>query len=215
VSEPINWWAPRKPAWWIGALFIIGSTCFALGSFPPYASRVGGTPTNVTFFIGSLFFTSAAGLQFQQSRTRLDWWAGLVQFIGTLFFNKSTFQALHTGYTATEANQHVWRPDALGSAAFLISSVIACIAVRRVSRSAPRDADWWAAWLNLIGSIAFGISAVASYTIVGSDTLVNAQKANLGTFVGAICFLAGAVLILPRRSSSRVAHRRGVRQADQ
>ncbi len=182
-------------------LFIVGSTCFALGAFPPYASWVGGTPTNLTYFIGSLFFTSAAGLQFQQSKTRFDWWAGLVQFIGTLFFNKSTFQALHTGYTAAQANQHVWRPDAYGSTAFLVSSVIACIAVRRASRSAPRDADWWAAWLNMVGSIAFGISAIASYTIVDSDALVNAQKADLATFVGALCFLAGAVLILPRRKA--------------
>ena len=199
MSERIAWWAPAKAAWWVGALFIIGSTCFALGSFPPYASWVGGTPTNITFFIGSLFFTSAAALQFQQSKARLDWWASLVQLIGTLFFNKSTFQALHANLTAAEANAHVWKPDALGSAAFLMSSAIACVAVRRASRAVHRDADWWAAWLNMVGSIAFGVSAVASYTIVASDTLRNAKNANLGTFVGALCFLAGAVLILPRR----------------
>jgi hypothetical protein len=195
VKEPIAWWAPRQAAWWIGVLFMVGSTCFALGSFPPYASAVGGTTTNITYFVGSIFFTSAAGLQFQQSHARLDWWAGLVQFIGTLFFNKSTFQALHANLTAAEANQHVWRPDALGSIAFLVSSVIACVAVRAVGR----NRDWWAAWLNMAGSIAFGISAAASYTIVESGLLRNAERADLGTFVGAVCFFAGAVLILPRR----------------
>jgi hypothetical protein len=205
VSERVAWWAPTKAAWWIGALFSVGSTCFALGSFPPYASWVGGSGANVTFFVGSLFFTSAAGLQFQQSRARLDWWAGLVQLVGTLFFNRSTFQALHANLTAVEANRHVWVPDVLGSAAFLLSSVIACVAVRRASRSARREPSWWAAWLNMVGSIAFGVSAAASYTILSSDTLRNAERSNLGTFVGALCFLAGAVLILPRRPHAPIA----------
>ena len=199
-AQSIAWWAPTRATWWIGALFIIGSTCFALGSFPPYASLVGGSGADVTFFIGSLFFTSAAALQFQQARARFDWWAALIQLVGTLFFNRSTFQALHGNLTAAEANRHVWVPDALGSAAFLISSAISCIAGRRVSRSARREPLWWANWLNMFGSIAFGISAAASYTIASSDTLRNAARANLGTFVGALCFLSGAVLIMPRRA---------------
>src|SRR5271166_6595388 len=36
-----TWWAPGALAWWIGVLFAIGSVCFALGSFPPYATGVG------------------------------------------------------------------------------------------------------------------------------------------------------------------------------
>jgi hypothetical protein len=51
----------------------------------------------------------------------------------------------------------------------------------------------------MAGSAAFGVSAAASYVIVDTDTLRDAQRANLGTFVGALCFLAGAILILPRR----------------
>jgi cytochrome bd-type quinol oxidase subunit 2 len=177
---------------------MVGSACFALGAFPPYASWVEATATGITFFVGSLFFTSAAALQFQQSATRLDWWAGLVQFAGTLLFNRSTFQALHQNLTASEANRHVWVPDALGSIAFLVASAIACVAVRRASRASPREPVWWAAWLNMLGSVAFGVSAVASYTFVDTDTLRNAERANLGTFVGALCFFAGAALILPR-----------------
>ncbi len=49
------------------------------------------------------------------------------------------------------------------------------------------------------GSVAFGVSAAASYVIVESDILRNAQRANLGTFVGALCFLVGAILVLPRQ----------------
>ena len=191
----------RKPAWWIASLFIVGSSCFALGAFPPYSSWVGPVADGITFFIGSLFFTSAAALQFQQSRGRLEWWAGLVQLVGTLFFNRSTFQALDLTLTAAQADRHVWTPDVLGSVAFLVSSAIACVDIRRPSRQAARSRDWWSAWLNLAGSFAFGVSAAASYVIIDTDTLRNAQRANLGTFVGALCFLVGAVLILPRNSA--------------
>ena len=186
-----------KPAWWIASLFIVGSSCFALGAFPPYSSWVGPIADGVTYFIGSLFFTSAAALQFQQSQSRLAWWAGLVQLVGTLFFNRSTFQALDLSLTAAQADRNVWTPDVLGSVAFLVSSAIACVDIRRPSRRAARNRDWWSAWLNLAGSVAFGVSAAASYVIIDTDTLRNAQRANLGTFVGALCFLVGAVLILP------------------
>jgi hypothetical protein len=197
-------WAPTTAQWWVGALFIVGSTCFALGAFPPYATAVGATADGVTYFVGSLFFTSAAGLQFALGGDRLVWWACLVQFVGTLFFNRSTFQALSQNLSAAEADTNVWRPDALGSIAFLVSSALACADVGWWRAAAPyaRDKDWWAAWLNMAGSVAFGISAAASYVITDSDTLRNAQRANLGTFVGAVCFLVGAVLILPRLADS-------------
>jgi len=189
----------RTGLWWTAVLFIVGSSCFALGSFPPYSSWVGASADGVTYFVGSLFFTSAATLQFHQSDGRLAWWAGLVQLVGTLFFNFSTFHALSLNLSATEANRHVWTPDVLGSIAFLVSSAIACVDVRRPSRSSPRSREWSSAWLNMAGSVAFGISAAASYVIVSTDTLRDAQKANLGTFVGALCFLAGAILVLPRK----------------
>ena len=100
------------------------------GAFPPYSSWVGATADGITYFVGSLFFTSAAALQFQQSADRLAWWAGLVQLVGTLFFNRSTFQALNLNLSAAEADRHVWTPDVLGSIAFLVSSAIACVDVR-------------------------------------------------------------------------------------
>ena len=51
--------------------------------------------------------------------------------------------------------------------------------------------------LNMVGSIAFGISAVASRVVTSTETMRDAQRANLGTFLGAVCFLAGAVLLIP------------------
>ena len=58
-----TWWAPRAIGWWIGILFAVGATCFALGALPGYLSAVGGEADAVTFFVGSLWFTSAAFLQ--------------------------------------------------------------------------------------------------------------------------------------------------------
>ena len=49
---------------------------------------------------------------------------------------------------------------------------------------APADLDWSVATLNMVGSIAFGVSAVAAY-VISDDTLRDAQRANAGTWVGA------------------------------
>lgn len=89
----------------------------------------------------------------------------------------------------------VWAPDATGSLAFLISGVLAVLLVGWWS---PRSIDWQAGWLNLIGCVAFGVSAVAAFVLKNGAT-VDEPLANLGTFVGALCFLVAALLILPRR----------------
>ena len=65
----------------------------------------------------------------------------------------------------------------------------------------PARLSWWITALNLVGSVAFGVSAVASYVKPNGD-LVSLALTNLGTFVGAICFLVGAVLLLPERRIS-------------
>lgn len=48
-------------------LLAIGSTCFALGSLPMYFDNVSATVTPTTFFVGSLFFTSAGYIQYYLS----------------------------------------------------------------------------------------------------------------------------------------------------
>ena len=53
--------------------------------------------------------------------------------------------------------------------------------------------------MNLVGSVAFGVSAVASY-VTSSGQLLSLALTNLGTFVGALCFLVGAILLLPERT---------------
>ena len=59
-----TWWAPRALGWWVAVLFIVGSACFVVGPAPGYLAWVGFTADAVTFFVGSLFFTSAALLQY-------------------------------------------------------------------------------------------------------------------------------------------------------
>ena len=56
------------------------------------------------------------------------------------------------------------------------------------------------ATLNLIGSVAFGVSALAAYVNPVTGQLRNEDLASLGTFVGAACFFVGALLLLPERT---------------
>jgi hypothetical protein len=217
-----TWWAPGALAWWIGVLFAVGSLCFALGSFPAYATWVGTDPDNLTYFIGSIFFTTAAFLQYHEAATasavvtgprrrrwrtlfrpqhrRIDWWASLIQFVGTLWFNRTTFSAWVVGLGAGPDHHPVWRPDALGSVCFLVASWLAWAEECHGSFAfRPRRLSWWITFLNLVGSVAFGVSALASY-VKPNGELVSLVWTNLGTFVGALCFLAGAVLLLPERT---------------
>ena len=190
---------------WIAGLFAVGSACFAVGAAPSYVDAVGAGPDAVTFFVGSLFFTAAATLQWlagrgDPGRRRLDAWAALVQLAGTVFFNVSTFAAMDDQLTASEIDRRVWTPDARGSLCFLVSSGLAWLAVNhRLWRWRPRSREWLIAALNLVGSVAFGLSAVASYVVTDTAQVRNAALMNIGTFVGALAFLAGALLLLPAR----------------
>ena len=220
-TDRYSWWAPRSRGWWIAILFMMGSSSFAVGSFPLTASLLGSAAGPV-FFIGSIFFTTAAYLQYYEAtnegdsvkgddRTRgllglrpesLGWWASVVQLVGTLFFNLSTFSAMGDLSTLQE-EALVWAPDALGSIAFLIASGLALVEVcgrlwcwKRESR------EWRIAGINMIGSIAFGISAVGALVLLPTGDLNNATVANSFTFIGAVMFFIGAALLIPAASSA-------------
>ncbi|MGA2884067.1 MAG: hypothetical protein ABSE80_02785 [Halobacteriota archaeon] len=218
-----TWWAPSAIGWWIGILFAVGATCFALGAVPGYLSAVGGEADGITFFVGSLWFTSAAFLQYlevvnvdrdpsgvdfrQRFRIlaleprRIDWWSTLVQFAGTLFFNATTFHALSVDLSVHQLNRLVWAPDAFGSVCFLVASGLAWFEVCHAFACwRLRSLPWWVTALNLVGSLAFGVSAVASFVVPTTGLPRNIVLVNLGTFVGGLCFLFGAVLLLPERT---------------
>ena len=215
-----TWWAPRARGWWIAVLFAIGSLLFAVGSVPGYASAVGSVWDTVTYFVGSLFFTAASFLSYREAVDaspgelnpahrrlfvyqpgRIDWWATAVQLAGTVYFNISTGLAMVTDLSAQAAHQHVWRPDAIGSVCFLLSSALAWYeACHGWVAWRPRSYSWWITLANMIGSIAFGISAVAGYINPVTGQVHDAARANTQTLIGAVCFLIGAVLLLPERT---------------
>ena len=133
---------------------------------------------------------------------QIDWWACGIQLVGTLYFNVSTGTAMGRDLTVQTAQQHVWRPDAVGSICFLVASGLAWFEVSHGWTSwSPSSLSWWITALNLVGSIAFGVSAVASYIIPSTGAIWHVELSNLGTFIGALCFLAGAVLLLPERTA--------------
>ena len=213
---------PRRLNTAIAALFMIGSFGFALGSTGAYASAVGAQADAVTFFVSSIFFTTASFWQLVQSQSptvaatgtaRDDqcepvrflawlphdraWLAAATQFPGTLFFNGTTFWAITIAVSNSQYDRVVWRPDFFGSILFLVSSAFGILAVGRVFTWRPREAAWWVAWLNMIGSIAFMASAIGAYVIPKTDAAVDVTLADRGTLLGAVCFFLGALLAIP------------------
>ncbi len=214
------WWRPTTRGWWMSVLFMIGSACFLVGGVVTQWSSGTRSGIGIVFFVGSIFFTSAAYLQYSETVNvdhvltpdrrrkrwrpvswepgRIDWLAAVIQLIGTVFFNVSTFAALNHSLSTHQINTRVWAPDVFGSAAFLVSSELAFAEVgHRWLSFRNRTLSWWIVALNLFGSIAFGFSAVASLTEPASGQAVSARLANAGTSVGGVCFLIGALLLLP------------------
>ena len=224
-SKQSVWWRPRERGWWMAVLFVIGALCFTAGGIASQWAATSRPSIGVTFFVGSLFFTSAAYLQYSEAVNverrmaprrhhrvrwrpaswepqRIDWLATLVQLIGTVLFNISTFAALNTDLTTKQTNARVWAPDAFGSVAFLIASELAFAEVcHRWICWRNRTLSWKIVALNMLGSIAFGASAIASLVEPSSGEVVSARIANAGTSFGGICFLIGALLLMPEAAA--------------
>jgi len=190
---------------WMALCFALGSACFLVGPLPGYAQLVGESADGVTFFVGSILFTCGGALQSllawpgrrASDGGRAAWWAAIVQSVGTLFFNVTTYQAMHTAITSPEYDKLVWRPDWRGSICFLLSGAIAY-------RASPRrrwrgwllvrgGAGWWQPAVNLLGCVFFGISAVAGYVVPSTGAMIDLAAANWNTSLGAACFLACAL----------------------
>jgi hypothetical protein len=192
--------APRpdaKAIWdrWIAIGFAVGSACFFIGPFPGFVQLVGVGADGVVFFAGSVFFTLAAGLELREATLRLgrwasnpSWWSAAIQFVGTLLFNLNTFGAMQDGLSTQQQNRLVFAPDLFGSACFLVSGVLAY-------RVATGPESTMAA-INLLGCVFFGISAVASYVVPSSGSVLDLAAVNWCTALGALCFFVGALTLL-------------------
>jgi hypothetical protein len=190
---------------WMALCFALGSACFLIGPFPGYVQLVGAAADAVTFFVGSILFTAGGALQtslsFHDRRSpgagRAAWWAATIQSAGTLFFNVTTFQAMHTSLSNSHYDRLVWRPDAFGSICFLVSGFIAYRASPRHGWLPARGGSgWWEPAVNLLGCIFFGISAVAGYVVPSRGSMIDLAAANWNTCLGAACFLACALATL-------------------
>ena len=149
-------------------LFAVGSTHFLVGALAatwpelaPAGMRSGATQGRI-FFAGSIFFTSAAWLQwlealngnvataFEQLPHRWRWFgfrphdlgylACTVQLLGTILFNVDTADSMQAGLSSRQQDLLVWTPNMLGSLCFLVASYLAYAEVSHGAASfAPRS----------------------------------------------------------------------------
>ncbi len=213
---------------WIGLLFAVGATLFAVGGILSLAAAFAASwaptsgDTNWVYFVGSIPFTTAAYLQLFQSanssrgdgrstptaRTiawfgwypeELGWLGCAHQFAGTLLFNLNTFDALTPNLTSLQQNVAIWAPDMIGSALFLASGYLAYTDYCHSPGAwAPHRLSWWITVVNLLGCIAFMISAVLAFVPPVASVTVLPVLSTAFTILGAAAFLVGALLMLPK-----------------
>lgn len=211
--------APARLNTAIATLFAVGSAGFVLGSVPALVTAIGGLLDGITYAVAAVFFTAASCLQLLQAQTPAStavdtrtqhvpvevrwwaprvhekgWWAAATQLPGTVAFNVSTIAALAHNATVAQQQRFVWRPDAVGSALFLISSAYAIAALGRFWRWRPHQPAWRIAWISMVGSILFAWSALGAYILPSGD-VVSVRASVGGTLLGAVCFGVGAVLM--------------------
>jgi hypothetical protein len=219
-------WAPRRLGWWVAVLFAVGSLHFLVGALAatwpgaaPAALR-DATTVGWVFFVGSIFFTSAAWLQWlealnadvatalEEGPRRWRWFgwcphnlgylACAVQLAGTLLFNFNTADALIPALSWREQDLLIWTPNMLGSICFLVASYLAYAEVSHGGASfAPRSVSWWITVVNLAGSVAFQLSALDSFVGPRASSPEMLFWSTFYTAAGALCFLVGAYLLIP------------------
>ncbi|MDA8746188.1 hypothetical protein N9N28_16300 [Rubripirellula amarantea] len=218
---------PGELNWWIGVVFAVGATLFALGSVISLAPQLArslsldSSHINAIFFAGSIPFTTAAYLQLFQAANaeelpdappnpnrlrvvfgwrpdNLGWLSSLLQFIGTVLFNFNTFDAMMPTLDWLQQDLLIWMPDMAGSILFLASGYLAFVETCHAYWGwQPESIAWWIVFANLLGCIAFMVSAVCAVVFpfpISSEYLVVSV---LFTLLGAIGFLVGSLLMLP------------------
>lgn len=224
-------WQPNKLNWWIGVTFALGASLFVLGSIlclaPGLAARwdLSSLGINAIFFTGSVPFTTAAYMQLFQSANAGDgppddreerkrvallgwrphdvgWLSCALQFVGTILFNFNTFDAMIPGMDWLQEDLTVWLPDVLGSVLFLASGYLAYTETCHASWGwKPSSLSWWITFVNLLGCIAFMVSALFAFVPPKTPDF-DAAGISLGfTLLGALGFLVGALLMLPETAT--------------
>ena len=199
-----------------------------LSQVPALAAVLGLEPAsiNTIFFTGSIPFTTAAYLQLFQAananpvaaqppmpgapRAWFGWrpgdinWLGCVlQFLGTLMFNINTWDAMLVQLDWQMQNLAIWAPDMVGSALFLSSAFLAFVECwRSPGPWQPGKLVWWICVINLLGCIAFMLSAVVAFVPAAGQASGAVSLSLLMTVLGAVAFLSGGLLMLPEPADS-------------
>lgn len=208
-------WAPARLTWWTAVLFMIGAALFALGCVLFLASIKQAFVLDSVFFVGSLFFTSAAYCQYHQALNEteeaqglsqrqwfgwqpqsISFWSAGSQFVGTLLFNINTFDAFFDfGWIAQDIL--IWTPNMLGSIMFQLSGSLAMYeACRDKGNWHVWRLHWWVISINFLGCVAFLISAVLSLVTPAPVPDMIIIWATVFTLLGAGCFFASAYLMV-------------------
>lgn len=226
----IGWWIATLFMIGSTCFALASASALAPDLFGSFARDVNAI--NIVFFSGSIFFTLAAWLQllaavnadriaaishraplegrfrwFAWRPREIGWLSAFIQFVGTLLFNANTFDALLPGLDWLRDDLLIWTPDVIGSVCFLVASGLAVLEYGHAEKVwNPADVSLWIVSVNLLGSVFFGVSAVFAVTLPPTAELLDAWMANLFTCLGAVCFFAGAYLLLPelRRNLRRV-----------
>ena len=203
---------------WIGILFMIGSALFITGSVMSLIQHPQQKLNALVYFTGSIFFTTAAYLQYFQAINaefpgdenpekaprksffafqprHLGFWVTFTQFIGTLLFNLNTFSPLWV-QTAFQETLFVQAPNTGGSILFMISGTLAMMEVcnGRMGCWRPLEIEWTLTFLNFLGCVAFLFSAFSASCPPIREKWVCSDAF---TLIGAICFFFGAYLTIP------------------
>ncbi|MGA4538796.1 hypothetical protein ACPA54_02220 [Uniformispora flossi] len=206
--------------------FVVGGALFAAGAAVAQFGSGDATTCASIYFAGGLFFNTGGYVSLLQvvnaprhlpggegrlvtrpwrwwsyEPTRVDWLSTFVLFTGTLVFAVNLLDSFLQGLNVQQVNRLIWTPDVIGCLLFLISGHLAFVEICHRSRPClrQRSLGWRIVAVNQFGSVLFMVSALAAYTRPATGSLVNADIANWGTLVGALCFSVGGVLQLFER----------------
>ena len=229
MPKDLNWWIGVIFAFG-SALFVAGSVRViesSLGRLEfPDPDLIQSLDPNLIFFAGSIPFTAAAYLQLFQAANAGDpaasdrlapkhravfgwkpgeigWLSCALQFLGTLLFNANTFDALLPELGRLQQNLAVWAPDFVGSMLFLASGYLAFGETCHTYWAwKPQSLSWWITFTNLLGCIAFMISAFFAFVPKEAPPFNAALVSLFFTLLGAFGFLAGSLLMLAEASDA-------------
>jgi hypothetical protein len=175
--------------------FVLGGGLFAWGAALAELGTAGTTTVNATYLVGGVFFSLGGYLSVMMASGTLARRSAIVLFVGTLFFAVSLVGAFAQGLTPRQSDGWVWLPDITGCLCFLVSGHLAMLDVGGGRVRLRLDVvGWWVVAVNQLGSVLFFLAGIAAFTHPATGAIVNAGLVNWGTFAGASCFVAGAVI---------------------